>query len=128
MVLDGAHHAQGNICRVWQGASTGDEMAGFVASLLLIAPVLSAALQPSAVHPRAWSTHPAAHARAARIDAVLDPSLAADASAALMPVVHEGWAPWDAHDLAHLGPDLIHTTIYATLGLMGAYVTQVSVA
>jgi hypothetical protein len=104
------------------------QMAGFVASLLLIAPVLSAALQPSAVHPRAWSTHPAAHARAARIEAVLDPSLAADASAALMPVVHEGWAPWDAHDLAHLGPDLIHTTIYATLGLMGAYVTQVSVA
>ena len=31
---------------------------------------------------------------------------------------------WDSHTLDTLVPDLFHTTMYATLGLMGAYVTQ----
>ena len=58
---------------------------------------------------------------------LLDPSLAADASAALVLPGETGLAPWDGHTLSTLVPDLLHTTVYATLGLMGAYVTQVHI-
>ena len=59
---------------------------------------------------------------------LVDASLAADTSAALVPAAQSSltiWeSAWDSHTLDTLVPDLFHTTMYATLGLMGAYVTQ----
>ena len=82
----------------------------------------AALLQPTAVPAARAST---AVRRASRV-CLVDPLLAADATAALAPVAQSGlWeASWDAHNMDTLGSDLVHTTIYATLGLMGAYVTQ----
>ena len=56
---------------------------------------------------------------------MVDPSLAADATAAVANAGASGLAPWDGHTLSTLWSDEWHTMIYATLGLMGAYVTQV---
>ena len=55
---------------------------------------------------------------------MIDVSAAADTVAAIVPAGPSGMAPWDAHTLSTLWPDLFHTTVYATLGLVGAYVTQ----
>ena len=59
---------------------------------------------------------------------LVDASLAVDTSAALVPAAQSSltiWeSAWDSHTLDTLVPDLFHTTMYATLGLMGAYVTQ----
>ena len=59
---------------------------------------------------------------------LVDASLAADTSAALVPAAQSSltiWeSAWDSHTLDTLVPDLLHTTMYAGLGLLGAYVTQ----
>ena len=94
--------------------------------LLLSLTALAAGFQPAALG-RPSLARTTSPQRAASCIRMLDPSLAADASAAIVPAVESGiWeASWDAHTLDTLWPDLIHTTIYATLGLVGAYVTQV---
>ena len=58
---------------------------------------------------------------------MIDPSAVTDAAASIVPVAESGlWeAPWDSHTLSSLWDDEFHTLIYAALGLVGAYVTQV---
>jgi hypothetical protein len=55
---------------------------------------------------------------------MLDPSLAADASAAIVPSLDPTSPVYDPHTLSNLGSDLWQTAIVAWVGLMGAYVTQ----
>jgi hypothetical protein len=101
--------------------------ASYVAACVLALPALAAAFRPEVLlaQPGIAAAPSTARRAASRITLLLDPSLAADASAALVPAaVSPGLAPWDAHTLSTLWPDMIHTTIYATVGLMGAYVTQ----
>ena len=97
--------------------------------LLLVLPAVASALLAShapLARPVAQRTvQPPRQNRAAV--RMLDPSLAADASTALVQSVqtNPGLAVWDGHTLDTLIPDLMHTTVYATVGLLGAYVTQV---
>ena len=103
--------------------------ASYVAACVLALPALAAAFRPEVLlaQPGIAAAPSTARRAASRITLLLDPSLAADASAALVPAAASpGLAPWDAHTLSTLWPDMIHTTIYATVGLMGAYVTQVT--
>ena len=103
--------------------------ASYVAACVLALPALAAAFRPEVLlaRPGIAAAPSTARRAASRITLLLDPSLAADASAALVPAAASpGLAPWDAHTLSTLWPDMIHTTIYATVGLMGAYVTQVT--
>ena len=93
-------------------------------ALLVVLPMLAAALRPAL---RAARPVPAAGRLISRLPAprmLLDPNLAADASSVLAPAAQSGLAAWDSHTLSSLWDDEIHTTIYAALGLAGAYATQ----
>ena len=58
---------------------------------------------------------------------MLDPTLTAAADALSVPLdAIDTWESSGVHDFSTLGSDLVHTAIYAAVGLVGAYVTQVS--
>ena len=93
------------------------------ALLVLLAPASAMRASPAAMP---CSSGPAASHRPAV--QMVDPALMADASAMLLPaLVGSPMAidpNYDPHTLSNLGPDIFNTCVLATVGLMGAYVTQ----
>jgi hypothetical protein len=59
---------------------------------------------------------------------MVDPALVAESSTALLPALVGAPAAidphYDPHTMANLVPDLFNTCLLATVGLLGAYVTQ----
>ena len=94
--------------------------------LLLLVVASASALQQlgSTTRGMIMAHHRGHIARAAAIR-MLDPSLAADTSAAISTSLDPTSPTYDPHVLSNLGSDLWQTAIVAWVGLMGAYVTQV---
>ena len=89
----------------------------------LLLPATCVALQQS------WSLHMSRPSAAAFADIrMVDPALVAESSSTILPALIGAPAAidphYDPHTLSNLVPDIFNTCLLATVGLMGAYVTQ----
>ena len=96
---------------------------------MALLPASYVVMQPSHLATQAL-LHPATtvHARSGPGILMVDPALVAESSTALLPALVGAPAAidphYDPHTMANLVPDLFNTCLLATVGLLGAYVTQ----